>query len=438
MATTTLLLHHHHHHEPHKSQAEEETSSCDGSDVSSRHPPSPPRPILPRGSHQNNDNIVLTCDDLRPPGSVDSKRLPQASCSDEDDCCSNNDDEDELLSVGSETPPPVMPITNSLIGFASPSADMGAGREEDDDSDAKTEIGSTSQSSDSCSRSSVSRCSLMTDGYSTSSSMTSPAPPGANPTKHIPSSPEHLLPGHGTLLTQHLHHSTTLRDGIFRRQIYRPQQHVSQLNHSSSVATAQNSNVSNNVSNNVSMRALKFSIDNILKPDFGRQTTPTYSIPKPKKGSSGGTLLSVRNPNSADVATGRISSSKRNGVAQSSHVKHGVSAVKVGSKGRSNGGALPMDLSKVVSAVATSADGRESSSASEGTVSAASPPAAAAGGAGTLPGSPQLLWPAWVYCTRYSDRPSSGKYSPPFPLKPTFHILDSVTSDSVVEFLHAN
>jgi hypothetical protein len=36
-------------------------------------------------------------------------------------------------------------------------------------------------------------------------------------------------------------------------------------------------------------------------------------------------------------------------------------------------------------------------------------PAAAGSAAGTLPGSPQLLWPAWVYCTRYSDRPSSGK-----------------------------
>lgn len=26
------------------------------------------------------------------------------------------------------------------------------------------------------------------------------------------------------------------------------------------------------------------------------------------------------------------------------------------------------------------------------------------------PGSKPMLWPAWVYCTRYSDRPSSGWY----------------------------
>lgn len=29
------------------------------------------------------------------------------------------------------------------------------------------------------------------------------------------------------------------------------------------------------------------------------------------------------------------------------------------------------------------------------------------GGSG---GDKETLWPAWVYCTRYSDRPSSGKY----------------------------
>lgn len=31
------------------------------------------------------------------------------------------------------------------------------------------------------------------------------------------------------------------------------------------------------------------------------------------------------------------------------------------------------------------------------------------GGTAPTPESQPLLWPAWVYCTRYSDRPSSGK-----------------------------
>jgi hypothetical protein len=35
--------------------------------------------------------------------------------------------------------------------------------------------------------------------------------------------------------------------------------------------------------------------------------------------------------------------------------------------------------------------------------------AAAAGGTGDEKKGNETLWPAWVYCTRYSDRPSSGK-----------------------------
>ncbi|NXT96991.1 HME2 protein, partial [Buphagus erythrorhynchus] len=30
-------------------------------------------------------------------------------------------------------------------------------------------------------------------------------------------------------------------------------------------------------------------------------------------------------------------------------------------------------------------------------------------------GNQPMLWPAWVYCTRYSDRPSSGKRCSPLP-----------------------
>jgi len=301
-----------------------------------------------------------------------------------------------------------MPITDHLVPLTPSSVPLNPEHEDDDeDSDAKTEMGSTSQSSDSCSRSSISRCSLTTDCYSTSSSITSPLPPAINPPKLVPSSPEDSLHSHS-----HLHHSPSLRDNIFSRQIYRPQQQVVQPNQSPSVATRQNSNVSN-ASNNVSMRALKFSIDNILKPDFGRQTTPIYNIPSLKKTSNGGSLLSVRSSNGLGLQeVGRTSSSKRNSVGSSGNGKHGVSAEKLGLKNRNNGGALPMDLSKVVSPVSSSADGRDTSSASEGPTAAATSPAAATTGvsaSGTLPGSPQLLWPAWVYCTRYSDRPSSGK-----------------------------
>lgn len=403
MATTTLLLHtsHHHRHEPHKRQAEEETSSsCDGSDVSSRQPPSPPPAAVPSSdsfNRQTNENASASRgDEPGPPSAINAQRVLRASCSDEEECCSNNDDEDELLSVGSETPPPIMPITDHLIALSSSSVRLNSENDDDDeDSDAKTEMCSASQSSDSCSRSSISRCSLMTDCYSTSSSITSPVPPSTNAVKFVPSSPEDLV--------HRRQHSPGLRDNVFSRHGHRPQQQGSHLNRSQSAASR-----SNNANSNVSMHALKFSIDNILKPDFGRQTT-IYNIPNLKKSSSDGAVLSLRSSSGAglqNVSTAITPASKKGSV---SGRKHCVSAEKVGSKVRSNACGLPMDLSKVV----LPADGRDSvSAAREGPATAASsPPTSATGGSttGTSPGSPQLLWPAWVYCTRYSDRPSSGK-----------------------------
>lgn len=91
----------------------------------------------------------------------------------------------------------------------------------------------------------------------------------------------------------------------------------------------------NNDPNNAS---LKFSIDNILKADFGRRITDPLTIrkSKPKK-----TVTEVREE--SNKATG------------------------------------PVDLSKT-----------EEKEKKE---------------------KAPLLWPAWVYCTRYSDRPSSGMLS---------------------------
>lgn len=96
-------------------------------------------------------------------------------------------------------------------------------------------------------------------------------------------------------------------------------------------------NESNNDANNAS---LKFSIDNILKADFGRRITDPINIKKskPKK-------------NFDEISTPKVS--------------------------------VPVDLSK---------NDSEKPTVSEQTNS-----------------SQPMLWPAWVYCTRYSDRPSSGK-----------------------------
>ena len=51
----------------------------------------------------------------------------------------------------------------------------------------------------------------------------------------------------------------------------------------------------------------------------------------------------------------------------------------------------------------------ESVNSSPSTSPASSPHGSPPGGAGAKPDGAGKLWPAWVYCTRYSDRPSAGK-----------------------------
>lgn len=107
-------------------------------------------------------------------------------------------------------------------------------------------------------------------------------------------------------------------------------------------------NVGKNITNNnePNNSSLKFSIDNILKADFGRRITEPINIrkSKPKKTTPVDTEKNFDEVNS----------------------KSG-----------------PVDLSKPE-------DGRTEKTSEQ--TSSKQP----------------ILWPAWVYCTRYSDRPSSG------------------------------
>nr|XP_012227331.1 PREDICTED: muscle segmentation homeobox-like isoform X2 [Linepithema humile] len=132
-----------------------------------------------------------------------------------------------------------------------------------------------------------------------------------------------------------------------------------------SISTSNNGNHHNNHNNNNNLQhqaGLKFSIDNILKADFGRRITDPISLKKsrPKKAAS-----------------------------------------------------RPIDLTKDF--LESSSDTSERSSSETTTTTNASPTSVSTGNsasnstgtAGTDPG--KMLWPAWVYCTRYSDRPSSGR-----------------------------
>nr|XP_057925456.1 homeobox protein engrailed-2b [Doryrhamphus excisus] len=118
--------------------------------------------------------------------------------------------------------------------------------------------------------------------------------------------------------------------------------------------------------NQQSHRITNFYIDDILRPDFGRKRK---GVPPVREG--GDARTDEPKPDNQDL--------QANDFSDPSDEKH--------SDGRKS------DL--IGGDVAETIRGEERG-----------PPAGAAPDAGR-----QMLWPAWVYCTRYSDRPSSGPRS---------------------------
>lgn len=118
-------------------------------------------------------------------------------------------------------------------------------------------------------------------------------------------------------------------------------------------------------------RVTNFYIDNILRPDFGR---------KRKKD------LCVRGTDGQEERS-ELSGKK----ASKRDLKH------IGSRGREDNLGESEHLHAETEAGAPRLIGCDSGRLD------GEAPAAPAG-----PAAKPMLWPAWVYCTRYSDRPSSG------------------------------
>ncbi|KAL1513993.1 hypothetical protein ABEB36_003324 [Hypothenemus hampei] len=160
-----------------------------------------------------------------------------------------------------------------------------------------------------------------------------------------------------------------------------------QTNHSSHTSGASNqpsspqnsdTNNSNESAASLNQGSLKFSIDNILKADFGRSKildpiTIRKTKPPPCRRPSTDKLGSLAN---LHVATEKLSGFPgeyrlQEKVRNSANVK--------GDGGSDGGDKGPVDLSP-------KSDGTNENKGKDGQ---------------------PMLWPAWVYCTRYSDRPSS-------------------------------
>ncbi|XP_037543064.1 homeobox protein engrailed-1-like [Nematolebias whitei] len=141
-------------------------------------------------------------------------------------------------------------------------------------------------------------------------------------------------------------------------------------------------------------RTTNFFIDNILRPDFGCRKDPG---PDPGLGLREHSSVPILRPNlpgtpnlDPNLDSGCSSDSTSSSSSSSSSPKQS-SRTGTGPAGPGGPGTL------------TDSDGVQTEDRTGGGDRVRN-------GTGTkAPDSQALLWPAWVYCTRYSDRPSSGK-----------------------------
>ncbi|KAM6978179.1 homeobox protein engrailed-1a-like [Tautogolabrus adspersus] len=147
-------------------------------------------------------------------------------------------------------------------------------------------------------------------------------------------------------------------------------------------------------------RTTNFFIDNILRPDFGckkelglgpRERAHTSGRERVHPAVSRPSLPGTPCQDSNCSTDSSSSSSSSSSTSRTSPKKSsgGAAAATAGSTGGSG----------------VKAEERTSGGAGENTSSSL---VVLNGSAAPTPESQPLLWPAWVYCTRYSDRPSSG------------------------------
>ena len=138
--------------------------------------------------------------------------------------------------------------------------------------------------------------------------------------------------------------------------------------------------------NNGSLQALKFSIEDILRPEFGKSAVIKTRPPSSNSNRRCNSIVDFLPDSPSSIRSKEsLSNNHRNNndygqqVSPRQNYHHRPSSIK--------------DHSEDSNSSCTS---RKEEVVDESKVN---PP---------VPAGP-LLWPAWVYCTRYSDRPSSGK-----------------------------
>lgn len=178
-------------------------------------------------------------------------------------------------------------------------------------------------------------------------------------------------------------------------------------------------------------RPLNFSVANILKPDFGRKAILSIKTPNaqpstfPSEHTINGTVQ--RNsplPRDLSLSSTRLSPQSPHSVSYTTHRERdafsshcGLTSPLQKQNGLSRSGSLESLASSRSSVASSSVTGPSSLCSASSTIGGDSLNSdSTAGSTAGAPASQQTgtngqsqLWPAWVYCTRYSDRPSSGK-----------------------------
>lgn len=165
--------------------------------------------------------------------------------------------------------------------------------------------------------------------------------------------------------------------------------------------------------------SLKFSIDNILKADFGRRRI-TDPINKLRK-ISNSIMQSAANFNNnlttknKLLPTSECSSSRPSSFSAFDPMSPTTSNSSSSPVLQSPPQAIPMSTGesprKLFSPVdLTSGNNGTENQGNERSQSRLSESSSSTGKPATSSGGAPMVWPAWVYCTRYSDRPSSGEF----------------------------
>lgn len=143
-------------------------------------------------------------------------------------------------------------------------------------------------------------------------------------------------------------------------------------------------------------RTTNFFIDNILRPDFGCKKEHGG---RERAHSSGGRERvhpAVSRPNNPATASQDSNCSTDSSCSSSASLASPKKSQGSGGGGPAAGG--------------SSSGGVKAEDRSGGTAEKSNSSLVVLDGTGSSSAESQpMLWPAWVYCTRYSDRPSSGK-----------------------------